>query len=237
MFRRFAIIIFIAGLIAGPAAASPLTAFAVVCPRVPVTVDELVAMQRPPGPLATAFGLGVTPMNERGLACFGRRELVISAFVNEPGGIGGTTSFRIAPGWIVSGNLIVFGSSREVSPGFGDGPFFFVSSRPSAGDLQRRYARRWVTIRGHFDDPTSASCTASGRKDATPSRAQAVAICRTMFVLTSIHTSAVPDTATSATAPAVAPAHDSLVPWLLGLVWFLGSMRVIRRGNPPDTLG
>ncbi len=224
MFRRLAIIVLFAGLLAGSAAASPLTAFAGGCPRMPVTVDDLVAMQRQPGPLATAFALGVTPINERGLACFGRRELVISAFVNEPDGIGGTSNFAITPRWIVSGNLIVFGSAREVSPGFGDGSFFFVSARPSAGDLQHRYARRWVTIRGHFDDPASASCVASGATGVTPSRAQAVAICRTMFVLTSIQTAGVPDTATSAKAPAAEPAQGSPVPWLLGLVWFLGVM-------------
>jgi hypothetical protein len=214
--------------LAGPIAASPRVALAAGCPSLPLSVGELVAMQRQNGPLAKAFALGVTPMNERALACFGGRELVVSAFVNQPDGVGGTTSFSIMPTWIVAGSLFVFASSREVAPGYGDGPFTSISVRPSLGNLQRRYARHWVTIRGHFDDPAAATCKASGPKGVTPTRAQAIAICQTMFVVTSIRTSGAPDTATAATVATV-PVLGSAVPWLIGLVWFVGGVLARRR--------
>jgi hypothetical protein len=218
--RRIALLVCSAAIAVGIGAARPAAAVAASCPDLPLNVSDLVALQRLPGPLAKAFPLGVTPMNERALACFGRRELTLAAFVNRPDGIGGASAFAITPSWIVSGNLIVFGSAREVSAGFGDGPFFFVSTRPSAGDVQRRYARRWVTIRGHFDDPAAATCRASGPADVTPSKTQAVAICRTMFVLTSIQASGMPDTATSPGPGPGRPTADRDVS-MLWLTWLV----------------
>ncbi|HET7472432.1 MAG TPA: hypothetical protein VFJ71_04845 [Candidatus Limnocylindrales bacterium] len=223
--------VLIATLVAVGSAAAPPVAQAASCPSLPVSVEDLVALQRQDGPLAKAFSLGVTPMNERALACFGSREITLSAFVNRPDGLGGTSSFAITPSWIVGGGLIVFGSPREVSPGFGDGPFFFVSTRPSAGDLQHQYARRWVTIRGHFDDPAAATCRATGPAGVTPSRTQAVEICRTMFVLTSIRTPAAPDTATSPPSTARSTPSSSPALWLGGLVGALVAAAVIRRSD------
>ncbi|MEO5940856.1 MAG: hypothetical protein ABIZ72_07720 [Candidatus Limnocylindrales bacterium] len=250
MFRRPLLSLLLAASVAAGASATlPQAVLAAGCPKIPVSIEDLVALQRTPGPLATSFGLGVTPMNERALACFGRRELTVSAYVNQPDGIGGTTSYTLTPEWIVAGSLIVFGSSREISPGYGDGSFFFISIPPRFGELQDRYARRWVTIRGHFNDANATSCSASGPVGATPTTAQAVAICRTMFVLSSIRTSAPPDTATGpstaddasnavdARAAVVAKDAWPTLGWVLGLGWLIAAMVAPWRRRHDPTAG
>lgn len=199
------------------------------CPRPPISVADLVGLQADDGPLAR-FPLGVARMNERALACFGGREIRLAAFVNDPSGLGGTQAYRITPTWITNPSLIVFGSAREIQPGFGDGPFFFISTRPTGADAQTRYARQWVSIRGHFDDPAAQSCKASGVTGHTPSRRQAIAICRTMFVLTAIDPGGPPDTsAVGRPAPAEAAnvasrGTDAGLPVLGGLLVFLAML-------------
>ena len=68
----------------------------VACPRSPISVADLVALQADRGPLQ-AFPLSVARMNERALACFGGRELRFVAFVDQPGGLGGVTAYTITP--------------------------------------------------------------------------------------------------------------------------------------------
>ena len=167
----------------------------VACPRSPISVADLVALQADRGPLQ-AFPLSVARMNERALACFGGRELRFVAFVDQPGGLGGVNAYTITPPWITNPTLTVFGSDHETAPGVGDGVFFFITTRPGSGDLQSRFAGTWVTVRGHFRDPAAASCTAIGAVGQTPDGQQAVAICRTMFVLTSLVPAGAPDTST-----------------------------------------
>jgi hypothetical protein len=212
--------------LAGPAA---VEAQAVACPRPPITVADLIALEADRGPLS-AFPLAVTPMNERALACFGGRELRFTAFVDSTGGVGGTQAYAITPAWLTNARLVVFGSSREVEPGTGDGPFFFISTRPGSGDLQSRFARRWVTIRGHFRDRAASTCTASGAPGQTPSRQQAIAICRTMFVLTSIRAASPPDTATI--GPATSPARGGLLPFAAGAT--AGLVVLVRTRSRPS---
>lgn len=208
----------------------PLTAEArqVTCPRPPISLADLVELQADRGPL-NSFPLAVTPMNERALACFGGREIRFAAFVNRPGGLGGTEAYRITPLWITNPALIVFGSEREVQPGFGDGPFFFISTRPGSADLQTRFARQWVSVQGHFGDPAAQSCTATGAAGLTPNRQQAIAICRTMFVLTGISPGSPPDTSTVGPPTSLAGADrtpqdwpgTAAIPFVGGLVVFL----------------
>jgi hypothetical protein len=212
----------------------PLTAEArqVSCPRPAISVADLVELQADRG-LLSSFPMAVTPMNERALACFGGREIRFAAFVNRPGGLGGTEAYRISPLWITNPALTVFGSEREVQRGFGDGPFFFISTRPGTADLQTRYARQWVNVQGHFGDRAAQTCTATGVADHTPNRQQAVAICRTMFVLTAISPGNPPDTSTvGPPAPLEGTnrtPHDApmiaAIPLLAGLVAFLALLR------------
>ncbi len=198
----------------------------VVCPRSPVTVADLVALQADRG-LLDRFRLAVVPTNERALACFGGSEIRFVAFVNQPGGLGGTEAYRITPLWITNPTLIVFGSNHEAAPGVGDGPFFFISTRPGNGDLQARFARRWVTVRGHFRDSAAALCRATGTPGQTPNRQQAVAIRRTMFVPSSLSSADPPDTATVDEAKQLVASGGSTgdaagiraIPLLAGAVW------------------
>jgi hypothetical protein len=212
----------------------PMTAEArqVSCPPPPISVADLVELQADRGPL-DAFRMAVTPMNERALACFGGREIRFTAFVNRPNGLGGAEAYRISPLWITNPELSVFGSAREIQPGFGDGPFFFISTRPGTADLQARFARRWVTVQGHFGDPAARSCTATGVAGQTPDRQQAIAICRTMFVLTAISPGQPPDTSTAG-PPAPLGRSDgtppggltvAVIPILGGVAGFLAMFR------------
>ncbi len=197
------------------------------CPRPPISVADLVALQRDRGSLQAAFPLSVAPLNERALACFGGRELHFVAFVDRTGGVGGANAYTIKPLWITDPTLTVFGSAHEMAPGVGDGPFFFISVRPGSGDLQSSYAGTWVTVRGHFRDPVATTCAARGVAGRTPDKQQAVAICRTMFVLTSL-TPTGPDTSTAGPAANLgesdrsgAFAYGLLIPLLAGLASFL----------------
>jgi hypothetical protein len=218
-------IVVLAAWLVQPASAE---AHEVVCPRSPVTVADLVALQADRGPL-DRFRMAVVPMNERALACFGGVEIRFVAFVNRPGGLGGTQAYRITPLWITNPTLTLFGSTREVAPGFGDGPFFFISTRPGSGDLQAQFARRWVTVSGHFRDSAAGSCRATGVAGQTPNREQAVAICRTMFVLSSLTEADPPDTATVGQATRIVASDGSTrdasgtsaLPVLAGVVWLV----------------
>jgi len=219
-----AIVVLAAWLVRPPSA----EAHEVACPRSPVTVADLVALQTDRGPL-DRFRLAVVSMNERALACYGGAEIRFVAFVNRPGGLGGTQPYRITPLWITNPTLTVFASNREVAPGVGDSPYFFISTRPGSGDLQAQFARRWVTVRGHFRDSTAASCVATGVAGQTPNRQQAVAICRTMFVLSSLSNADPPDTATVGQAIRIVASDGSTrdaagicaIPLFAGVVWLV----------------
>jgi hypothetical protein len=224
-------IVVLAACLVRPASAE---AHEVACPRSPVTVADLVALQADRGPL-DRFRMAVVPTNERALVCFGRAEIRFVAYVNRLEGLGGTQAYRITPLWITNPTLTVFESNRETAPGFGDGSYFFISARPGSGDLQAQFARRWVTVRGHFGDPAAASCRATGVPGQTPNRQQAVAICRTMFVLSSLSVADPPDTATEDQATGIVASDGSTrdvvgiraVPLLVGIVWVLA---VLLRG-------
>ena len=193
---------------------------AAACPSGPLRVADLVGLQQDRGPLS-AYRLPVAPLNERASACFGNREVRLIAFVNRAEGLGGASAYTMTPRWLSDPSLTVFGTADELQRGFGSGPFFFISVRPGRGDLQARFARRWVLIRGHFGDSAATTCRAVGPAGSTPSPAQAVAICRTMFVLSSIERSAPPDTATDPRPSAGATVGPSFasVSLAAGAVW------------------
>lgn len=218
---------------------SGIQAGSLPCPEPPINLAELVRLQADRGPL-DAFPLAVAPMNERALACFGGRDIQLVVFVDGTGGLGGTQAYRITPVWLTNPDLTVFGSAREVEPGVGDSPFFMISTHPGSGDLQVRFARRWVAIHGHFSDPASTTCSASGVAGSTPNRAQAIAICRTMFVLTSIRASGPPDTSTERSAATTMAADHSTgeLPWIAGLALLCGAAWFLARvSSRPELSG
>jgi hypothetical protein len=100
---------------------------------------------------------------------------------------------------------------------------------PGSGNPNRRYARRWVSLVAHFDDPAAQTCHAEGPADADPpTEEEAVAMCRQILVLSSIGVTSAPDTATAA-APADTrrdvPALVFVAAGLVGLAAWAGRRR------------
>ncbi len=106
-------------LVGAVVAPSPVAAAS--CPRPPVDLATLIALQPERGPLAIKYPPVYGAFYERAQACFGRTELTLSAFVAAPEGLGGTTTFYISPAWF-EGGFFVQPSAEEISPGFGVGP-------------------------------------------------------------------------------------------------------------------
>jgi hypothetical protein len=172
-----------------PAVASSGATDAAGCPTRPLSVAELLRLWdgEPAG------FLGMT--SPRGRACFGRSDVVVFGYVNAPDGMGGTSAVTILPSWLTENGLMLYGSSREVG-GYPAGDAYVVAMPPGFGDLQMRYRHRWVQLVAHFDDARARTCHAVGPKDAQPpSRKEAVRLCRSILVLSSINTTSVPDTA------------------------------------------
>jgi hypothetical protein len=183
----------------GATAAPPVLAHAAACPASPITLREIMNLYDSLGPLAQRYPPAVAWINEAGRDCLGGSTLRFRAFVNGTGGIGGSSAYSIRPRWFLGASLIVFASDREVEPGVGRGTFYGIAVPPGFGDLQTRYHRRWVMITAHFGDSRSQRCRADGVPGETPSRREAIGICRSMLVLSSIEPAGrvgAPDTAT-----------------------------------------
>lgn len=175
--------------------AGPVTARTTPCPDQPLTVSDLHRLWLDGGDYAGFNGA----TNPRFHECFGKSEVRIRGFVNRPDGLGGTSTTFMKPGWLAeAGALILFGSTRELSPGYGAGTFYGVSVPPSFGRVEKRYQRSWVDLTAHVDDPAALSCHSVGLKAARLSKRKSVALCREVLVLSSIREAdgPPPDTAT-----------------------------------------
>jgi hypothetical protein len=163
------------------------------CPALPIGVEALIAFDADAGPLAVEFRPVLGVYNERAAACYGERPLTFRAFVAEPEGLGGTSTFLIEPAWIASPTFAVQPSGELLGPpAFGVGPFLLIGVRPDEGDPMLRFRGSWVMVTGHFEDAAAETCRASGSNGRIPSVDEAIAICRTTFVLDAIEQSAAP---------------------------------------------
>ena len=143
------------------------------------------------GPLTARYG--EPALNEGALACFGSAELTVVAFRSSPEGQGGAYPYQVAPAWMDTwqqARWFLSPTSAENAPGFGVGPFLAVAVPP---DLQARFdglAGQWVSVRGHFDDDTAATCRLKGdpkpRAGEIPTKADLLAMCRTSFFVDGI---------------------------------------------------
>jgi hypothetical protein len=157
------------------------------CPAQPVAVDALIGLDADPGPLAVKFPPVFGVYNERAATCYGDRPLTFRAFVAAPEGLGGTVTFEIQPSWIGTPTFMVQPSGALAGPpAFGVGPFLMIGVRPDEGDPFPEFAGSWVLVSGHFGDEAAASCRASGSTGPVPTVDEAIAICRTTFVLDTI---------------------------------------------------
>jgi len=200
------------------------------CPQEP-TLRQLIALDREPGPLSSDFPPIFGSYHEGGLACYGDQTLGFRAFVAAPEGLGGARPYSITPGWLVSESSFVTPSDKEIEPGLLEGPWFAVAVPPRLEDRFSSRSRRWVQIRGHFDDPAAVGCRVDGdqTQPGVPSDAEAVEICRTSFVTESVRAAA-PDTSTASVA---SMPRSPDVNWaLIGVVSFIAVLGALTGRRP-----
>ncbi len=231
-----AIIGFVLSGAAAVADPGQVTARTVPCPSQPLSVADLRRLWSDGGGYAGFNGA----TNPRFHECFGRSDVRIRGFVNRPDGLGGTSATVMEPGWLAeAGALILFGSSRELAPGYGAGSFYGISVPPSFGRVENRYQRSWVDLTAHVDDPAARTCHNVGPKKLRLSKRESVALCREVVVMSSIRPADGPLTdaawaQASATAPkpeAPQPAWPLLLPAAVLGAWLW--QRRIRSGAHP----
>jgi hypothetical protein len=210
----------------------PAAARSEACPdRESVTVGDLLAL----GPRRGWSGfLGSNP---RAHACFGGATITIRAFANWPDGIGGTSTSGIKPDVFEWPQLYLFESAREVYRGYGAGRFYGVVVPPRFGRVEKTYHRMWVEVTARFEDPYADRCRGWAEIGKPMSRADAVAYCRDMLVLTAIRATSAPPPATSAASPVPPASSGAPLAWwpvlvsAAGLGAWLGWRRFARPGR------
>lgn len=176
-------------------AAPAATVASAVCPP-PGTLAEIIAVDADQhGPLTEAFPPIYGPYAEGAAACWPGQEIVVTAFVSSPEGLGGTRSFTIEPAWLVS-EAHFLSTSATADPESGPvGPFLPVAVPPALEGTLTSLAGHWVRASGHFDDEVAQTCVvAEGDPDAAPTPEQAIQICQTSFVLTAVAPLMTPNT-------------------------------------------
>jgi hypothetical protein len=175
-----------------PAAASA------VCPPAPSDLADLISVDATyPGSLTEAFRPIYGVYAEGAAACWPAEVITIAGFVASPEGLGGARPFTIEPGWMVSLAHFLSVSDRRDPDAGPVGPFLPVAVPPV---LEARFSSlegRWVRVSGHFDDPGAMTCVAvpTGTDlDGVPTPEEAIAICRTSFVLSSVEALSGPPT-------------------------------------------
>jgi hypothetical protein len=229
MLRIAALALVIGGLL--PALApSTAEARSAECPdRNALTVSDLLKL----APFRVNNYWGANP---RAHACFGRKAITIRGFANWPDGLGGTSVSGIKPGYFEWPELFLFGSSREVAPGYGKGSFYGIVVPPRFSMVEETYHRVWVVVTARFGDPLANRCRGYGPKGDRPTRAAAIAVCRDHLVLMSIRVAAgPPDTAV---APGQIDTGPPGVPWhILVPAALLGAWAGWRRFSRPAVAG
>ena len=168
-----------------------------VCPP-PGTLAEIIAVDAAnPGPLTEQFRPVYGVYAEAAAACWPGQQIVLDGFVAGPEGIGGTSSFRIEPGWLVSRADWLSPSAAVDAEAGPVGPFFPVAVPPGLGFAS--LAGHWARVTGRFHDPVAETCVVTeGNADVAPTPEQVIQICQTSFVLTSVAPLAAPNTDGSA---------------------------------------
>ena len=183
------------------AAASSSPASSAVASASPSGVPASTPPCPTPLPINPATGAMVTSvealaaLGDAAAACYGDAVLEVTAYLPADLGVGYVSGYTYAPAWLYSDMQFAFlASTRDlaktawlnayVPPSLGA----CVGTQDSPDCVLHQYLRRWVGVDGHFNDPASATCTAtplSATDPATPpiTPAQSEATCRTHFVL------------------------------------------------------
>jgi hypothetical protein len=186
-----------------------------VCPP-PGTLSQIIGVDATyTGPLTEQFRPIYGVYAEGAAACWPRTEIILTGHVSSPEGLGGVSAFTIEPAWLIS-RAHWLSVTDAVDPDIGPvGPFLPVAVPDALEGAFTGLEGRWVHVSGHFDDEIAQTCVATEgvpEAGATPTPEQAVDICRTSFVVTSVEPLSVPntDTASSITAPGLPAAWQAL---------------------------
>jgi hypothetical protein len=176
-------------------AAPAATVASAVCPP-PGTLDDIIAVDADHhGPLTEAFPPIYGPYAEGAAACWPGQEIVVTAFISSPEGLGGTRSYTIEPAWLVSQAHFLSTSATVDAESGPVGPFLPVAVPPGLEGTFTNLAGHWVRASGHFDDEIAQTCVVTeGDPDASPTPEQAIQICQTSFVLTAVAPLMTPNT-------------------------------------------
>ncbi|MFH1474499.1 MAG: hypothetical protein ABIG85_01425 [Chloroflexota bacterium] len=217
-------------LIPGVGSPSRATAATTLCHAgSTVTLDDLLyTMGDYAGPLVGKYETDPMLMSDAALECYGNRTLRFTAFVRDPGEVGWTYNYGLQPAWFRGLGLFV-ATTSGLKPGHG--PFTALAVPPGLGNLQAKHAGHWVVVTGHFDDPAAATCTATGEPGIAPGAADAVMICRSTFVVSSVSRTEAP--ATSMTDAPIVPPSSWSAAWLavsaafggVATLWYTGRRR------------
>ena len=187
------------GLVVPSAFAPPAVTAVSPCHAGPITLQDLLALAGDEGPLAKQYDTDPMLMSEAALDCYDGATLQFTAFVRDPGDVGWTYTFGLEPGWFLGpGTGLFVATTSGVQPGWG--PYAVLAVPPALGDPQAKHEGHWVAVTGHFDDAAAATCTAAGEAGVAPTAAEAVTICRSIFVVTAVSRTSAPATSTAVAA-------------------------------------
>ena len=168
----------------------------------PVTLPASPPPCPTPLPLDPATGAMVTSvaaltaLGDAAATCYGTANLEVTAYVPFLTGLGGVIAYAYEPAWLygaydfailASGRGVdMLGLTTRIPPALGS----CAATQDSDDCVLYPYLQEWVTVVGHFDDPASATCTATPLAGFDPvpepiPATESVAMCRTQFVLDS----------------------------------------------------
>jgi hypothetical protein len=206
-----------------------------VCPPPTSLAQVISADATEVGPLTEAFRPIVGVYAEAAAACWERQDIELTGFVAGPEGIGGVRTWAIEPRWLIDTRYFLSTTDAKSSDGWAEGPFFPVAVPAKLEAKFASFNGHWVVVTGHFNDKVAKTCVAEGDPAAgpVPTTEEAIAICRTAFVVTAIEPLVVPNTDTMPTASGASSNREAN--WLaiasvavLAFGLFLGKAR--RRG-------
>ena len=170
-----------------------------VCPPAQTLAQLIAADAGDPGPLTEQFRPIYGVYAEAAAACWERQDIQLVGFVSGPEGIGGTRTWAIEPRWLIdTGHFLSV--TDAVDPDSGPvGPFLPVAVPANLDARFTSFDGRWVRVTGHFNDKVAKTCVVEGDPEygPVPTQEQAIAICRTAFVVTAVRPLAAPDTDTA----------------------------------------
>jgi hypothetical protein len=170
------------------ASASPATK-KVVCPT-PLPLDPAT------GAMVTTIQ-ALSALGDDAAPCYGTAKLQVTGYVPILVGLGGTDVYTYAPSWLYgnyAGALLAIGRGYDAmqsaslqvypTPEMGACP----STQDEAGCALNPYLQKWVTVVGHYNDPASSTCVATGVDASVPPRpaSESELTCLRHFVLDSL---------------------------------------------------